>query len=83
MKILSLNCQGVASPSQKYALKRMIFVNQPDIVMLQETFRDEVNVVPVFECLVPGWKFVGIDEKGRFGGLVIGWNFRLFKVLKS
>jgi exonuclease III len=37
MKILSLNCRGLASPAKKSSLKRLVSVNNPDIIFLQET----------------------------------------------
>jgi len=48
--------------------------NQPDIVLLQETLTDEEMVKNLLSTLFPGWSFMGINDRGRKGGLVIGWK---------
>jgi hypothetical protein len=53
MKIMSLNCRGLASPSKKIALKRPIFSNHSDLVLLQETMGSESIVVQLLEKLLP------------------------------
>jgi len=44
---------------------------------------DEASVVHVLESLLASWSFVGIDAKGRFGGLVIGWNPQSFRAINT
>jgi hypothetical protein len=68
MKILSLNCRGLASPTKKSSLKRLITVHNPDIIFLQETMGISEIVTRALEALLPGWSFVAIDAKGCSGG---------------
>jgi len=37
MKILSFNCRGLAGPLKKSALKRVVALGHPDVILLQET----------------------------------------------
>lgn len=37
MKCISFNCRGLASSPKKLALKQLFEVEQPDIILLQET----------------------------------------------
>ena len=36
MKIMSFNCQGLAGPLKRPALRRVVDVEHPDILLLQE-----------------------------------------------
>ena len=37
MKIMSFNCRGLASPLKKPALQKVVDLEHPDIMLLQET----------------------------------------------
>ena len=37
MKLMSFTCRGLASPIKKSSLRRLVDLNQPDIVLFQET----------------------------------------------
>jgi exonuclease III len=82
MKTLSFNCRGVASPSKKISLHRLVESTQPDILMLQETLGDAILVVPLLEKLFKGWNFIGLDAKGRSGGLAMGWRSKVYQASK-
>ena len=83
MKLLSFNCQGLAIPSKRLALQRLLEITRPDIVMLQETLGAEVVIVLLLERLQKGWSFFGLDASGRFGGLAMGWNQKSIKLESS
>jgi hypothetical protein len=40
-------------------------------------------VVSLLEFVFPLWSFIGLDAKGRSGGLAIGWNKNKVKMLNS
>jgi exonuclease III len=83
MKFLTFNCRGLVSFLKKSALKRLVLANQPDFVLLQETLADKEMTTKLLSALFPGWYFVGLDARGRSGGLVIGWRARRSKLLNS
>ena len=74
MKVMSFNCRGLASPLKKSSLRRLVELNQPDVILLQETLGCSEEVVRVLETLLSGWKFVAVDARGRSGGLASGWK---------
>ena len=74
MKIMSFNCRGLASLLKKSSLRRLVELNQPDVILLQETLGCSEEVVRVLETLLPGWKFVAVDARGCSGGLASGWK---------
>eukprot|EP00253_Pinus_taeda_P009046 PITA_09046 len=80
MKCLSFNCRGLASPPKKLALQRLFEVEQPDIILLQETLGHAENVTLSLQALAPKWKFMAFDAIGRSGGLAIGTNPRTLRI---
>lgn len=74
MKLMSFNCRGLASPLKRSSLRRLVELNHPDVILLQETLGCSEEIVRVLESLLPGWKFVVLDARGRSGGLASGWR---------
>jgi len=83
MKLPSFNCRGVANPSNKISLRRLVELSKPDILLLQETLGELDSIIPLLEILLKQWKFFGIDSKGHSGGLAIGWNTSNIKLINS
>jgi len=54
MKVLSLNCRGLANPAKKSSLKRLVVVVASDVIFLQETLGVSELVVASLESLFPG-----------------------------
>ena len=59
----------------------MVDLEQPVILLLQETLGLGDVVKGRLESWFPGWQFETLDVRGHFGELAIGWNVRLVKVL--
>ena len=83
MKLLSFNCQGLASPPKKSALKRLVTLHQLEVVLLQEMMANEHTTTQSLSTPFLGWAFLGLDACGRSGGLVIGWLSINIKPLNS
>jgi exonuclease III len=77
MKLISFNYRGVASPSKKLSLKRLVDSNHPDIIFLQETLGTSYDVSTLLEALFLSWSFSSLDARGRSGGLALGWNKKM------
>jgi exonuclease III len=73
MKLLSLNCRGLVSPLKKLTLKRLMSVNQPNLLLLQETLGKGSDIEKLLVSIFPGWSFSCIDVSGRSGGLEL-WD---------
>jgi len=80
MKIMSFNCRGLAGPLKRPALRRVIDIDHPDVLLLQETLGEMGEVKSKLEGMLPGWVFVCLDVRGRSGGLATGWNTRSVKI---
>ena len=80
MKILSFNCRGLAGPGKKSAFIRVLTLEHPDVILLQETLGVGEVIQEKLESWIPGWSFVSLDVRGRSGGLAVGWNNRRVKL---
>ena len=81
MKVLSFNCKGLVCPHKRSALRQVVELYQPEIILLQETLGEGLEVKTKVESWFGGWCFETLDGRGRSGGLAIGWNTRCVKVL--
>jgi len=80
MKIMSFNCRGLAGPLKRPALRRVLDLEHPDVLMLQETLGEMEAVKSKLEGMLPGWVFQCLDVRGRSGGIATGWNTRTVKI---
>jgi len=55
MKVTSFNCRGLVSPSNHLSLQRLLDLSHPNVVLLQETLREEEVVVQTLEMTLKGW----------------------------
>jgi exonuclease III len=76
MLFLSFNCRGLASPSKKLSLKRIVEIHKPDVLFFQELICEGGQIVGKLETLLGGWEFRFVDAQGRFGDLILGWHKR-------
>jgi len=80
MKVMSFNCRGLAGPPKRSAHKRVVSLECPDILFLQETLGGGDEVKRILEKWFLGWLFEALDVKGKSGGLVVGWDLNWAKV---
>ena len=83
MKIMSFNCRGLAGPGKKSALMRVLALEHPDVLLLQETLGVGEVIQGKLESWFPGWSFVTLDAKGRSGGLAVGWKNNCVRMINS
>ena len=81
MKITSFNCQGLAGPLKRLALRRVFELEHPYVMLLQENLGVGDVIKEKLESWFLGWKFETLDVRGRSAGLAMGWNTRVVKVL--
>eukprot|EP00253_Pinus_taeda_P003262 PITA_03262 len=80
MKVLSFNCRGFSSPPKKLALRRLLTISQPDIILLQETLCPADTLIQSFKSWLPSWTFHAIDATGRSGRLAIGIHNKTIRI---
>ena len=65
MKILSPNCRVLESTQKKLALKRMVQVQKPGIILLQETLGTKVEVSFCLSSILSNFSFLAQSAKGH------------------
>ena len=83
MKLMSFNYRGLAGPVKKSAFIRVLTLEHPDVIMLQETLGVGEAVKEKLESWLPGWSFVTLDVRGRSGGLAVGWRKCCVKLVNA
>ena len=83
MIVMTLNCRGLASTPKKLAIRRMIEDQFLDVIFVQETMCDGSLLVNALEIMLKDWKFVSVDAKGKYRGLLLGWRYRHLHLLNA
>jgi len=83
MNCCSFNYRGLVAPLKIPSLKRVILAEHSDVLLLQETLGEGVEVYNRLSTLLPNWKFITLDSLGRSRGISIGWNSCTIKVINS
>lgn len=74
MRLYSLNVRGMAKPSKKQAILRLISSNHLEILMFQENMMDGTKLVKELHSLLPDWVFRLVNTKGLLGRLITSWK---------
>ena len=69
MKLMSFNCRGLAGPVKKSAFIRVLTLEHPDVILLQETLEVGEVIQERLESWILGWSFVTLDARGHSGGI--------------
>ena len=83
MIVMTLNCRGLASTPKKLVVRRLIDEQFLNVLFLQETMSDGSILVGELENMLKDWKFVSVDAKGKYGGLLLGWRYCHFHLLNA
>lgn len=83
MKVMSFNCQGLASPFKKSSLKCSILRAKLKVIFLQETMGTREVIKGVLHSLLPGLDFMVLDAKDRSGGVATGWRVASCHLINS
>ena len=84
MKILSWNIRGGGSSLKRRAIKETICKANPDIIVLQETKREEVSksfVGSIWRSRFKEW--IVLPAIGTAGGILIMWDVRWVDIKDS
>ena len=61
MKILYFNCQALVGPHKRSALRWVVEIDYPKIILLQEMLGDGLEVKTKLESWFGGWCFETLD----------------------
>ena len=83
MITMTLNYRGLASLPKKLAVRRLIVEHIVEVLFLQETMCVGELLVSEMESMNHGWKFLSVDARGKYGGLLLGWRMRHFQLINA
>ena len=84
IKIISWNIRGVNEPEKRKVIRNFIWAQRVDLVCLQETKIQEMNIALVRNIEVGrflGWKALNIE--GIVGGILLLWDRRRIELVES
>ena len=82
MKIMSGNVRGLRRPEKRSKIKALVKERKIDVLLLQETKRDNVDkkfVKSLWPWEEMGW--VEVDAEGSASGLMCIWNTQIFELI--
>jgi exonuclease III len=65
MILLSLNIQGLRSPSKRILLVKLIEIQKPDVLIIEETMDKDHKLVMELGKLLKHWDFMSLDVVGN------------------
>ncbi|KAL0347230.1 UNVERIFIED_CONTAM: hypothetical protein Scaly_1739000 [Sesamum calycinum] len=81
MNLIMWNCQGLGGPSTIKNLESLIWVHRPSLVFISETKCSSYRISCLHYRL--NMHGVGVDSRGRSGGLALFWDKSVSCVLRS
>eukprot|EP00253_Pinus_taeda_P021309 PITA_21309 len=81
MKIISWNCRGMGSKIKEEAIRNLIRLEAPDILLLQETKMEEPEFLQVSKKLWKNSDASAVAARGASGGLGALWNGNRFSLV--
>ena len=77
MKVLSLNIRKLGAIPKKLALKRLLAITRPTVLLLQETMIEGQNAEEVVKECIKDWGMTSSDSDGHSGGTLTAWSHAL------
>jgi exonuclease III len=83
MKVVSWNCKGTGSKEKNEYLGKLIHIERPSILLIQETKVRESEVIQEMQRIWRKSKSLAISASGSLGGLCTLWSSDLFQLEES
>ena len=83
MKVLSWNCRGLGSKAKEEAMKDLIRLSQPDIVLIQETKMEKEAFLQVSRKFWNKGGGLAISSRGASGGIGMLWDIKKYELIES
>ena len=83
MKVLSWKCRGLGSKVKEYSMRDLIWISQPDLLLIQETKLEKETFLQLSKKI---WKKGGglaIISRGSSGGIGTLWDDQKFELIES
>ena len=78
MRYISWNCRGLGSALKEEALKDMVRIYNPEILLVQETKLEEVYLLQVGKKFWKKGPGIAINSRGYSGGVATFWDSMIY-----
>jgi exonuclease III len=83
MKVVSWNCRGLGSKQKVEAMKYLMRISSPDVLLVQETKLEEQQFFQTRKSFWNSGEGVAVSSRGASGGLGTLWNPSKFDLIQS
>ena len=80
MKYISWNCRGLGSKLKEDAIRDLIRIHKPEILLLQETKMEETAVLQIGKKFWKKGTCIGNNSRGASGGIATFWDPSLYEI---
>ena len=83
MQFVSWNCRGLGSNSKEEAVKDLVRMSSPEILLIQETKMEEPKTIQASKKFWKKGDGRAVSARGASGGLATFWNSTMFDLLEE
>eukprot|EP00253_Pinus_taeda_P022475 PITA_22475 len=83
MKYVSWNCRGLGSRSKEEALKDIVRVYSPEILLIQETKMEDLPLLQTSKVFWKKGQGRAVSARGASGGIATFWNNDMYDFLQE
>ena len=83
MQFVSWNCKGLGSKSKEEAIKDLVRMNSPEILMIQETKMEEPETIQASKKFWKKGEGTAVSARGASRGLATFWNSTTLDLLEE
>ena len=78
MRYISWNCRGLGSSSKEEAMKDLVRIHNPEILLVQETKMEEAAALQAGEKFWKKGTGTAINSRGASGGIATFWDSNIY-----
>ena len=83
MQFVSWNCRGIGSKSKEEAIKDLVRMHSPKILLIQETKMEEPETIQASKKFWKKGDCRAVSARGASGGLATFWNSKNLDLLED
>ena len=81
MRYISWNCRGLGSPQKVEAMKDLVRINKPEILLVQETKMEDSSALYAGNIFWKKGPRTAVSSRGASGGLATFWDSSKYELI--
>ena len=83
MRYISWNCRGLGSPQKVEAMKDLVRINKPEILLVQETKMEDGSALHAGNLFWKKGPGNAVSSRGASGGLATFWDSSKYELISD